>query len=108
MEFANANEHRLIDIESIESDQPSSVISFKKENEYNLRYFSEKLDSYEMNINTTYLNIKHVLNQLEEEFPEIDITSKINPLNRKFCKISLIFSLSVKNIITYSKMPNIF
>jgi len=61
----------------MESDKVSSESTLKQDEELSLRYFSKKMNSYESNINSTYLNIKKVLNQLEHEFPEIDITSII-------------------------------
>jgi hypothetical protein len=43
--------------------------------EYFVKYISEKINSYEENINLSYIQIKNIMNKLEEEFPQIDINS---------------------------------
>ena len=43
--------------------------------EYFIKYISEKISSYEENINSSYINIKNIINKLEEEFPQIDVNS---------------------------------
>ena len=75
MDFTATNNYKIMDSKSNESQTVSSECTRRKENEFSLDYFAEKLNSYESNINNAYSNIKQVLDQLEEEFPEIDITS---------------------------------
>jgi hypothetical protein len=43
--------------------------------EYFIKYISEKINSYEENINLSYIQIKNIMNKLEEEFPQIDVNS---------------------------------
>lgn len=40
-----------------------------------VKYFSERLNIYEENINSSYINIRNVIYKLEEEFPQVDINS---------------------------------
>jgi hypothetical protein len=76
MDNTISNTDIKMEIKSHDSDQLSEDSANRKDNEYYLKYFAEKMSTYEENINTTYYNIKRVLTQLEEEFPEIDMTSK--------------------------------
>jgi hypothetical protein len=59
-----------------DSQQFSSEEIIQQDDEAFLVYFNNKMEHYDTNINTNYLNIKRVLNSLEEDYPMIDITSK--------------------------------
>jgi hypothetical protein len=47
-----------------------------QDNDSFINYMREKMKMYEENINSCYVNIKEIINLLEEEYPMIDITSK--------------------------------
>lgn len=70
-----------------------------------IKYTNEKILHYEEDINGFYINIKSVLNSLEEEYPMIDITSILYCIYL-FSDFSDFLSICEEyyNVIQYSSM----